>query len=52
MKNKHKNLKEILLNEEKFSSDRVCSMPIDIENTLLGSDVRHLLEVISSQDSL
>jgi hypothetical protein len=52
LKNRAKIFKQILLNEERFSSSLVQRIPIDIENTLIGRDIGCLRETLDGHDSL
>ena len=44
--------KEILKNENKFSSNQIHTVPIDIENTELGTNMQCLLDTISGNDAI
>lgn len=52
LRNRKKLFKKILLNEERFSSERIKKIPIDIENSLIGRDMPCLIETIVGVDSL
>lgn len=44
--------KQILISEDRFSTERVKQLPIDIENSIIGREIRHLMEVISGGETL
>lgn len=52
LKNKGKIFREIMINEEQHSSSVIGHVPIDIENSYLGRDVKSLLEAVSGQESV
>lgn len=56
MKDKFKNksiiFKQILMNEENFSTAKVLTTPVDIENTNLGREMSTLINCIGDKESL
>ncbi len=44
--------KEILENEDRYSSKRVKNIPIDIENSLLGRPMKCLIDSLNTQDTV
>ena len=45
-------MKEIVINEDKFSTKTVKEIPIDIESTLIGADMNCLLSTISGVETV
>jgi len=52
MRGKAHVLKQILMNEDLYSSIRLKSTPIDIENSFIGRDINCLLETVSGVQSI
>ena len=52
MRNKSEIFRQILISEDIFSSDKVKSIPIDIENSMLGRDVNTMMETITGNDTI
>jgi len=50
--NKSEKFKSILYYEDMFSSDTVKSVPIDIENTIIGKEMNSLIDCISGQNTI
>ena len=46
MRQKSAIFKKILISEDMFSSENVCHIPIDIENTYIGRDIPCLMETL------
>ena len=52
MRNKSDIFRQILISEDIFSSDRVKTIPIDVENSMLGRDINTMIETISGNDTI
>jgi hypothetical protein len=52
MKNKDTLFRDILINEDLSSSEQVCRIPIDIENSLVGAEMNCLIDTISGQETI
>ena len=56
MKDKFKNkgvlFKEILMSEENFSTSKVLTTPVDIENSNLGREMSYLINCLGDKESL
>jgi hypothetical protein len=52
MRNKSEIFRQILISEDIFSSNRVKSIPIDIENSMLGRDINTMMETITGNDTI
>jgi hypothetical protein len=52
LRNRKKIFKEILLNEERYSSPRIEKIPIDIENSFIGRDIICLVDTLRGSDTL
>lgn len=52
MKNQSKIFKQILINEDKFSTEVIKEIPVDIENTYIGRDISTLIDCFSGIDSI
>lgn len=52
MRKKDEIFKQILISEELYSSDRVKTIPIDIENSMLGREMNTLISTISGNETV
>lgn len=52
MRNKNTIFKQILIREERYSSDFVKEVPVDIESTYLGREISSLIETISGVETV
>jgi len=52
MRNKSEIFRQILISEDIFSSNMVKTIPIDIENSMLGRDINTMMETITGNDTI
>ena len=52
MKNYNKTFRQILINEDRKSTNRIKDIPIDIESTYIGKEVNTLLDCISGIETI
>jgi len=52
LKDRNKNFTRLLYLEDQFSSSKAKTVPIDIENTVMGREMNALLDAISSYEGV